>query len=253
MKIISRKTKKTNQRLQKQSQVRRWDLNPPLLALGGVVLLSAVAGYAAWLKLMNPQTLPLKQVQLEAPFNKVSKQVLHEVLSKRINGGFFSLDVEAVTKALNALPWVSHVEVRRVWPDTLHVTVNEQVALARWRDQALVNVDGELFYPPTETFPEDLVELNGPEDTVALMAQQFHRFNEILRRGGLAMQRINLSERRAWELALHNATVIVLGRSDMGQRLQRFVQFYPQLLARAKEVRRVDMRYTNGFAVQWRV
>ncbi len=253
MKIVSRQAKKSNRRVQKQSRVRRWDLNPRLLALGVVVLLLAVAGYATWLKLMDPQTLPLKQVQLEAPFNKISKQVLHEVLRKRISGGFFSLDVEAVTKALNALPWVNHVEVRRVWPDTLHVTVNEQVALARWRDQALVNVDGELFYPAVETFPPDLVELNGPEDTVALMAQQFHRFNETLRQGGLAMQRIHLSERRAWELELNNNTVIVLGRSDMGQRLQRFVRFYPQLMASAKEVRRVDMRYTNGFAVQWRV
>jgi cell division protein FtsQ len=253
MKIIPRKAKQTNRRTQQQSQVKRLDFNPRLLTLGGVILLLAVAGYATWLKLMDPRTLPLKQVELEAPFSKVSKQRLHEVLNKQVNGGFFSLDVAAVTRALDALPWVRHVEVRRVWPDTLHVTVTEQVALARWRDQALVNVDGELFYPDTKSFPANLVELNGPEGTVAQMAEQFHRFNETLKQGELAMRRINLSERRAWEVELNNSTVIVLGRDDMAQRLERFVRFYPQLLARATEVRRVDMRYTNGFAVQWRV
>ncbi|ALP52334.1 hypothetical protein Tel_03785 [Candidatus Tenderia electrophaga] len=253
MKIISRKAKKTNRRIpQSQPQVRHWGLSPRLLTLGGVVLLLAVAGYAIWLKLMDPNTLPLKQVQLEAPFNKVSKQLLYEVVSSRIDGGFFSLDVARVTTALNELPWVSHVDVRRIWPDTLHVTVNEQVALARWRDQALVNVNGELFYPVPETFPKHLVELNGPEDTVTLMAQQFHRFHETLQQGGLRMQRIHLSERRAWELELSNNTVIALGRDEVVQRLQRFVRFYPQLLAQTNAVRRVDMRYTNGFAVQWR-
>lgn len=252
MKISSRKQKKGNRR-NKQEQVRRWEINPRLMTLTGVVLVLLVCSYAVWLKLMDPQTLPLRQVKLEASFNKVSKEVLHGVVSAQINGGFFSLDVDAVTVAVKELPWISTVKIRRVWPDTLHVTVKEQVALARWQDQALVNVNGELFYPAAETFPADLVELQGPENTVVLMARQFRVFNETLKQGGLGMKRISLTQRRAWELELSDNTVIVLGRSDMELRLQRFIQFYPQLAAMTGEVRRVDMRYTNGFAVQWRV
>lgn len=253
-KIVTRTPqKKGNRRVQKAASVQRRQPSPRALMLSGALLLLAVAGYATWLKLMDPRTLPLKQVQLEAPFDKVPKQVLYEVVSAGIDGGFFSLNVASVTQTLNALPWVRRVEVRRIWPDTLHVTVHEQRALARWRDQALVNVEGELFYPPAETFPADLVELQGPADTVAMMAQQFRRFNETLAQGELSMRRITLSERRAWEVELDSDTLIVLGRDAMEQRLQRFVQFYPQLLARTNELRRVDMRYTNGFAVEWRV
>ncbi len=252
MKIYSRKHKKVNRR-NTQERVRRWEFNPRLMTVAGIVLVLLVCSYAVWLKLMDPQTLPLRQVKLEAPFNKVTKEVLHEVVSARINGGFFSLDVDAVTVAVNELPWVGAVKVRRVWPDTLHVTVTEQVALARWQDKALVNVNGELFYPSAETFPAGMVELHGPEKTVAMMAHQFRIFNETLKQGGLGMKRIKLTQRRAWELELSNNTIIVLGRSDVEQRLQRFIQFYSQLLAMTGEVKRVDMRYTNGFAVQWRV
>ncbi len=252
MKILWRQEKKkVNRRVQKKKaeQVRRWDVNPRLMTLAGTGLILLAVAYGVWLKLVDPQTLPFQQVKLEAPFNKVSKAELHEAVKLQVNGGFFSLDVDAVTAAVSELPWVSRVEVRRVWPDTLHVTVNEQMAMARWRDQALVNVNGELFYPAAETFPEGLIELRGPENTVAMMARQFHIFNAALQQGELGLKRITLTQRRAWELELSDTTKVLLGRSEVEKRLQRFVQFYPQLQARAAAVKRVDMRYTNGFAV----
>jgi hypothetical protein len=41
-----------------------------------------------------------------------------------------------------------------------------------------------------------------------------------------------------------------LGRERMAERLQRFVAFYPLVAAHSGSVRRVDMRYPNGFAVE---
>jgi len=250
--------KKQNRRLKQEkskapAQLWRWDFNPRLMTQAGVILLLMVVFYAVWLKLMDPQTLPLQQVKLEASFEKITKEQLHEVVSAQINGGFFSVDVAAVTNAVSALPWVDAVEVRRVWPDTLHVMVKEQVALARWRDQALVNVRGELFSPAAESFPVGMVELHGPDNSVANMAHQFSVFNQSLEQAGLNMKRIVLSQRRAWVLELSDGVTVVLGRSNIEKRVQRFVQFYSPLLAAAENVRRIDMRYTNGFAVQWRV
>ncbi len=248
--------KKKNRRLKQEkdndsARLWRWDFNPQLMTQAGVILLLMVVFYALWLKLMDPQTLPLQQVKLEASFEKITKEELHEVVSEQINGGFFSLDVVAVTNAVGALPWVDSVEVRRVWPDTLHVTVKEQVALARWRDQALVNVRGELFSPAVKSFPVAMVELDGPDNSVANMAYQFSVFNQALGQVGLNMKRIVLSQRLAWMLELSDGVTVVLGRSDIEKRMQRFIQFYSLLLTSAENVKRIDMRYTNGFAVQW--
>ena len=251
--------KKFNRRLNQEApkkvkaQLWRWDFNPRQMTQAGVALLMLVVGYAVWLKLMDPQTLPLQQVTLEAPFEKITKEQLHKLVSEQVNGGFFSVDVAAVTDAVSTLAWVDTVEVRRVWPDALHVTVKEQVPLARWRDQALVNVRGELFFPAVESFPAGMVTLHGPDNSVASMAHQFSVFNQSIELADLNMKRIVLSQRRAWELELNDGVTVVLGRSDMEKRLQRFVQFYSPLFAAAEKVRRIDMRYTNGFAVQWRV
>lgn len=250
--------KKTNHRVKPmlakdKSNAKRWDVKPSLLILTAASFLVLIASYVLWNKLMDPLTLPLRQVALEATFDNVSKQDLHQVVSAQINGGFFSLDVETVTAAVAALPWVDSVNVHRVWPDTLHVTINEQVALARWHDQALVNVRGELFYPKANSFTENLVELNGPDTSVAQLAQQLGVFSQALEESQYKMKRINLSQRRAWELELDNGVVVVLGRHAIEKRLNNFVRFYPKLLNKMESVRRIDMRYTNGFAVQWNV
>ncbi len=224
-----------------------------VMGMSGLFLCVATAFAALWVKAMDPQTLPIKQVQLEAPFNKVSKEKLYEVVQPNAGGGFFNVDVDAVTAAVEALPWVEFAAVRRVWPDSLNVSVRERIALARWQDQALVSMHGELFFPDAETFPGDLIELRGPKSTVAQMAQQFKAFKETLDGSELDMVSIRLTPRRAWSVQLANGATVVLGRNEVNARLQRFVEFYPRVSAQMMGVQHVDMRYTNGFAVKWQV
>jgi cell division septal protein FtsQ len=49
-----------------------------------------------------------------------------------------------------------------------------------------------------------------------------------------------------------NGIEINLGREDFTERLQRFVDIYPRILAsQSDKIAVVDLRYTNGFAVRW--
>ncbi len=247
-----KKKSKNKAKAKAETKMALWNFNPDTMLYAGFGLLLGVLCTAAWMKLLDPETLPLKQVQLDAPFNQVSKQALHQLINERVMGGFFSVDVDDIMESLNEMPWVDNAEVRRVWPDTLSVVIKEQVAIARWRDRALVNVRGELFYPPKETFVNDLIELDGPENAVMQMASKLAVFNLALENIDLNMRRLVLTERQAWEFELSSSMVVALGRSDVEQRLKRFVRFFPQLEKREADMKRIDMRYTNGFAVQWR-
>ncbi len=156
------KKKKGNQRNAPQTG-SRWQrlalvqLNWQRLGMN-LLALAVLAGVAAgWLALMKPTTLPMKQLRVEAPFVHVTRDELYQVMKPVAKGGFFNVDVDAVTEAVEALPWVSSASVQRVWPDALHVTVREQVALARWHDHSLVSEQGEIFTPAVETIPAGLV------------------------------------------------------------------------------------------------
>ncbi len=248
---LGQKQKRKNRRVTDKVSFDWSGARHHLGVLFGFVLTAGIVG-GLWVYAMNPNTLPLQQVQLYAPDEHVSIETLHKVVQANVEGGFFSVDVDAVTMALTRLPWVASVTVRRVWPDTLHVSVVEQQPLARWASGGVVSRSGELFFPEDVSTLEGLAELDGPRGSVALVAQRFSSLSEQLGREGIELQGITLTPRRAWELALANGVVVMLGKEDTEVRLQRFVRFYPGLTPLVDNVERVDMRYPNGFAVTWR-
>ena len=79
------------------------------------------------------------------------------------------------------MPWVRSAMLRRVWPDRLEVALEEHVALARWRDTALVNDRGEVFEAATDA---RLPVFGGPEGSAAEMVAQYRVFVDLLARVG---------------------------------------------------------------------
>ena len=70
---------------------------------------------------------------------------------------------------------------------------------------------------------------------------------------GLGFAGLTLEQRGAWTLTLANGIEVVLGRDQVEQRFERFITVYENRLAsRVSEVSRVDARYSNGVAVQWK-
>ena len=70
---------------------------------------------------------------------------------------------------------------------------------------------------------------------------------------GLRIVSLGMDARRAWELTLDNGISLTLGSRDAERQMQRFVRFYPQVMAaRASDIAQIDLRYSNGFAVRWR-
>lgn len=227
---------------------RPWPVSDLLLALLIVVVIGTGIAY-----LLKPDTLPISQVRIEGEFRQLSAGSLEQLVRMRLTGGFFSVDVRVLREALLSDPWVREVWVQRVWPDGLRVSVREQVAVARWSDDGLLNAAGEYFAPAPETFPPGLPRLDGPPGSQGRMLKRLRQAQEVLAPLGLKPARIRLSDRRAWTIELNDGLEVILGRADFDLRLERFAQLVPAALGeRLREAGQVDMRYTNGFAVRWR-
>ena len=61
---------------------------------------------------------------------------------------------------------------------------------------------------------------------------------------------MRLDARRSWTLQLDDGLVIRLGNKDVQARLTRFFRVYPRLQQMATQVREMDLRYPNGFAIR---
>ena len=217
-------------------------------------LMVLVAGlWAGWAWLRDPAHLPLRQLQIVGEFRHLDENELRQAVAPLAVGGFFSVDVDAVREAAEALPWVRRVRVRRVWPDTLRLQVVEQEAVARWGERGLLNRHGELFQPPAEDIDPRLPLLQGPEALRERVMRRYARVVARLRPLGLEVARLELNERRAWRLVLDDGLELRLGREETERRLGRFIKAWPKVFADAgRAAEHVDLRYSNGFAVRWK-
>lgn len=223
-------------------------LHEIIVALGFTALV-VWAGHT----LMSPGTLPIKQVRIEGDFRNLSTAVLQDLIRDEVKGGFFNINVTAIRNALLMEPWVSDVSVHRVWPDSLQVYVNEEVAVTRWNDDALLNNRGRLFRPEKNTIPGNLPLLKGPPMSQALMLDKFRYLDEHLVPLGMSLAELTLDERRSWKFVTKNGLKVVLGKKNFNERVKRFIEQVPSSLAEnINDAEQIDMRYPNGFAVRWK-
>ncbi len=198
---------------------------------------------------------PIERIGVQGRFQRVSPLDVEQAVKRTVAlDGLVSADLAAVRGAIEALPWVDSATVERAWPRALSIVVTEQVAAARWGDDGLVNARGELFVTDVRHIPTELPRLSGPRGTAQPVATRYLAIQGRLVEAGMRLTAVRLDERGAWELDLDNGVTVRLGRRQVDERFERFVAAALKLVAqRSAEISYIDMRYTNGFAVGWRV
>ena len=219
-------------------------------SLIAVLLISTIS---AAVYLHQDDTLPILHVTVEGDFVYANKNELVKAVNPFVTGSFINVDVASIRQAGEALPWVKQVQVRRVWPDSLHLIVDEQTAVARWGENELVNAEGEVFKPDKETIPANLVKLQGLTGASVVMTKRWLAIEQQVSLLGLKTEKITMDQRRAWTIYFDNKMQLILGRAESEHRLQRFVKVFKAGLQRFQaDILVMDMRYTNGLSVIWK-
>ena len=196
---------------------------------------------------------PVSVISMDGSFQRVSPGQIENAVAPFAGKGFMSADLDAIQRAIQEVPWVDQARVQRRWPNSLHVTVTEQVAAARWGESGLLNTRGELFVRSSAHVPPELPRLSGPDGTEAVVAHRYLAVQGRMQEAGMRIAALRLDERGAWEMDLDSGVTVRLGRRDVDERLDRFIRTASQVLAhRLTEIAYVDMRYSNGFAIGWR-
>lgn len=195
---------------------------------------------------------PITAVRVYDPGLHIDQQSIVSTVNPLVDNGFFGTNLGHIKTALQALPWVAMVDVSRQWPGRIVIHLYERVPLARWNLNDLVTADGIIFTPATTDSIPDLPHLYGPPTEVLRMTQAYLRFVTELAPLPLTITAVRLSERLSWDLRLSNGMILKLGRTQMHERLVRFVKVYPQVFANNNnKAVYVDLRYNHGMAVRW--
>ena len=237
-----------------------WNKPHILNAIADLLILAAAAALvvagAVWL--VRVPSLPVRQVVFTQELPHTRRAELAQALPAALKGNFFSLDLEQVRGTLERLPWVRKVELRRVWPAGLEVTIEEHRPVARWGEGRgeLVNSFGEVFAATAPAAEMAVLPLlYGPSGTAPDVLKRYGEFVGSFKPLGQKPVQVTLSPRLAWQLKLESGMVVEMGReqpkSPVAVRLQRFIETYPETVGRrAVRPSVVDLRYPNGFAMR---
>ncbi|HEX5757031.1 MAG TPA: cell division protein FtsQ/DivIB [Arenimonas sp.] len=216
-----------------------------LLAIA-MVTLPIVAVLSGWI---GTERWPLRQLVLTGEFQLVEDARVREAVLPQAGRGFFAVDLREVRDAVAALPWVATVQVRKRWPDRIEIQVGEHRPVARWGESRMLAEGGELF-PAVPGRGAGLPLFEAPDDRAGEVVVFHREAQAAVAPLGLAIAEVRLSPRASWSLVLDDGLELELGRDEALPRLQRFAALLPALRAEsAKALQRVDLRYTNGFAV----
>ncbi len=217
-----------------------------------VVMLAALVPWGAG-EVLNAMDRQIMAIDVRGELVGESQTDLERQLSKWVGRSFFATDLAEVKTALEQRPWIASAAVRRIWPDRLLVEVREKKPLAFWNHGQLVSRAGQLFTPANREIAGRLPHLAGPDDRVRDVIEMARRMADVLAQRDLGFAGLTLEPRGAWTLTLANGIDVSLGRDQVEQRFERFISVYQERLAtRADEVKRIDARYSNGVAVQWK-
>ena len=226
-------------------QAQRISLQISVIA--GFIAVVGVSAYGA----KHLYTLPIEQLVISGTTDHVPTDLIETLVAPTLAGGFFAADLDAIRDDLERIPWVYRATVRRQWPDTVVVTVEEQRPIARWGNQGFLNHEGVFFVGEQSTLFELLPQLWGPDSSAPHMMRHYQQVESLLQDTDLQVVSLEQDEIGQVNLTLDNGIGIALGTEHFLQRMQRFIVLWERHLD-GQHVARIDMRYSHGAAVTFR-
>ncbi|MFA9421053.1 MAG: cell division protein FtsQ/DivIB [Gammaproteobacteria bacterium] len=219
---------------------------------GWLLMLLPLLGGAGYLSYQET-LLPIKTIQLAGSFQNIDEDKVASSLQQFIGEGFFSLDINRVQKTLGDKPWVEAVSIRRIWPDRLRIIIVENKPVARWDSDHLISDKAVVFRAQTKDFAQ-LPEVYSASDSASQILRLYYELETRFGTMNEAVAVLRKDSRGALDIELENGLKVKLGRDDIERKIARFVAIYPQhIYPRRDQIQQLDLRYSNGFAVAWKI
>lgn len=161
------------------------------------------------------------------------------------------LSAEAARQAIAKLPWVESAEVRKVYPGTLLVSLEERKAFAVWQngqELSLIDSAGDTIVPfrPGRYNALPLVVGAGAEKRVKGFVDEVAAYPAL---AGKVRAYIRVADRR-WDILLENGVRIMLPENDPMKALAEVEKMDSEKHLLSRDIAAVDMRLDDRVTVQ---
>jgi cell division protein FtsQ len=162
-----------------------------------------------------------------------------------------TFDVDGARERVEALPWVKHATIRKLYPDTLQVVVSERTPFAIWQHEgkaSLIDRDGRAITDDIGDRYMTLPRVAGADANMhavefADLVQAFPELAKRIRAGVLVAG-------RRWNLVLENGVEVLLPEKDPASAIVAVVAIDAQSQILSRDVAAVDLRLNDRLVVR---
>ncbi len=203
------------------------------------LLMSVLFAFTA-LKVAEHYVRPLSAVEIAGASTVLERREVVNTITHLLQRSWFVSD-QKIVDAIRTLNWIENVNVSRSKPDTLHIQIvaKRKISLSRAAQTTNQRID------PT-------VRTSHLPDAIS-SSQLMRQVSQASAARGLSVVSLKEMPVEGWVVSVDADFVVVLGSTDMLNRFDRFLIVYDQISPERKvQIQRVDTRYEQGVAVQWR-
>ena len=205
----------------------------------------------------------LSGITITGEVRHTNQVTLKANVTPKLNGHFFSINLEQTRQVFLQMPWVRNALVEREFPNRLRVHLEEHRPVAYWgpaSDERLLNSHGEIFSANLGELDDDhLPRLSGPDNQSLLVLQAFEALQQPFRDLGLEIASLELSPRGSWRVRSEKGATIEMGRgtpAEIQRKFMGFAQTLPEASQRwgrrLNALEWADLRHEGGYALRLR-
>ena len=189
---------------------------------------------------------PVEEVEITSTASNYDTEKINDIIASIQGQDLLSLDLSDIKRSIRSDDWIRDVEIKKSFPDTLEIIIISQKPFAIYNAKIMM-IDGTIIESPS--LPLDLpIIIDYTNDSVNSM--------NIMILTDKLLQKIDLDIK---QVEIHNSlikvftstNILISDRVNYEVNLNRLVLTFQDLKKLFKrEIKSIDMRYSNGFAIK---
>ena len=189
---------------------------------------------------------PIEEVEITSTTSNYDTEKINDIVASIQGQDLLSLDLGDIKRSVRSDDWIRDVEIKKSFPDTLEIIIIPQQPFAIYNSKIMM-MDGSVIGAPS--LPLDLpIIMDHTNDSQSSMNTMILTV-KLLQKIDLDIKKVEIHD--SLIKVFTSTNMLISDRVNYEVNLNRLVISFQDLKKLFKrEIKSIDMRYSNGFAIK---
>ena len=189
---------------------------------------------------------PIEEVEVTSTTSNYDTEKINDIVASIQGQDLLSLDLSDIKRSIRSDDWIRDVEIKKSFPDTLEIIIIPQQPYVVYNSKIMM-LDGTVI--SASMLPLDLpIIVDHTNDSQSSMNTMILT-SKLLQKIGLDIKKVEIHD--ALIKVFTSTNILISDRINYQVNLNRLVIAFQDLQKLfKKEIKSIDMRYSNGFAIK---